>query len=325
MKRRRVLLACFALGSAPIAALAQRAAGPPRVGYLVFGTPAQGLDQAFIQGLRDLGYVEGRNIVVEYRFAERSRERLKEFAEELVRLEVEVIVAPDPPSYRAAMNATKTIPIVIRASYDPVAEGVVASLSRPGGNVTGVFSLYSDLIGKRLEILKEVIPSTSRVLALYDSRGGPAAAAALNIARKAASPLGMRLLSKDVNSAAELPAAFRAGAGARADGLLVLRAPLFVETTAQIARLAAATRLPAVYDDTAYIDAGGLMSYGPSIRGLYRQTAKYVDRILRGARPAELPVEQPTELEFIVNVRAAKALGLTIDPSVLLRADRVIE
>lgn len=325
MKRRRVLLACFALASAPIAALAQRPAGPPRVGYLVFGARAQGLHEAFIQGLRDLGYVEGRNIVVEYRFADRSRERLKKLAEELVRLEVDVIVAPDPPSYRAAMNATKTIPIVIRASYDPVADGVVASLSRPGGNVTGVFSLYSDLIGKRLEILKEVIPSTSRVLTLYDSRGGPAAAVALDIAHKAAAPLGMRLLSKNVHSAADLPAAFHAGAGEHADGLLVLRAPLFVETTAQIARLAATTRLPAVYDEAAYPDAGGLMSYGPSIRGLYRQTAKYVDRILRGARPADLPVEQPTELEFIVNVRAARALGLTIDPSVLLRADRVIE
>ena len=324
MNRRDTVLALLALSAAPLAAIASQSAKSPRVGYLAFGTRSQGLHEAFREGMGALGYVEGRNIVVEYRFAGRKLERLKEFAEEFVRLEMNVIVAPDPPAFRAAMNATRIIPIVMRASYDPVAAGVVASLSRPGGNVTGVFSLYSDLIGKRLELLKEAVPSASRVLALLDSRE-PDARSALSRVEAAARPLGVRLLPRDVHSAAELENAFKVAMRDHANGLLVLRSPLFVETAAQIARLAAAARLPAVYDDAPYIAAGGLMSYGPSLRQLYRHTATYVDKILKGADPADLPIEQPTQFELVVNLKTARTLGITISQALLVRADRVIE
>ena len=303
---------------------AQPAVKMPRVGYLAFGGPSQRLHEGFRQGLREFGYVEGRNLAVEYRFAQGKASALDAFAEELIRLGVDVIVAPDPPSFQAAMKATKTIPIVMRASTDPVASGVVASFARPGGNVTGVFSFYSALNGKRMELLKEAVPATSRVMVLMNSRYADARKE-LAAAEAAARPLGLRLMPQDVHDAGGLKNAFKTARAEGANGLLVLRSPLFVTNAAQIASLATEARLPAVYDDTPYVDAGGLMSYGADLRELYRHTASYVDRILKGAKPAELPIEQPTKVDLAVNLKSARLLGVRIPRSVLLRADRVIE
>ena len=324
--RRAFLIALGASALAtPLAVIAQQQPTKiPRVGYLVFGRPAQRLHEAFRQGLRELGYVEGRNIIVEYRFAEGKVERLQELAEELVRLKVDVIVAPDPPSFHAAMKATKTIPIVMRSSFDPVASGIVASLAHPGGNVTGVFSLYSELNGKRMELLKEAVPTTSRVMVLLNSQSADAKME-LGIAEGAARSLGLHLLPQEVRSAGDFENAFKAATRERANGLLVLRSPLTLANAARIASLAAKARLPAIYDDVPYMEAGGLMSYGSNLPELYRHTATYVDKILKGAKPSDLPVEQPTKLELVINLKTAKTLGIKIPNSILVRATKVIE
>ena len=319
--RRRLLLAGAVW---PALAFGQMPAKRARLGYLVFGGPSQRLHEAFRDGLGEFGYVDGQNITVEYRFARGSMSRLQAFAEELARLPVDVIVAPDPPSFHAAMRATSTIPIVMRTSTDPVASGAVASFARPGGNVTGMFSFYSELNGKRMELLKETLPATSRVMILFDS-GDADAKKGLAAVEAAAKPLNLRLLPRDVHRAAELENAFRTAVRDGANGLLVLRSPLFVTYTAQIADLATKSRLPGVYDDLPYVEAGGLMSYGADLRALYRHTASYVDRILKGAKAADLPIEQPSKLDLVINLRSAKALGVKIPQSILLRADKVIE
>lgn len=325
MIKRRVLL--FAIGACalalPLASIAQAPGKMPRIGYLVIADrPAY--KAAFQQGLRELGYFEGRNITVEYRFAASKEERLPALAAELIALNVDVLVAPDPPSYRAALKVSRTIPLVIRASNDPVAEGAAASLAHPGGNATGVFSLYSELTAKRLELLKETVPSISRVMVLYDpayadelAAGGPATAAAKK--------LGLKLLPTAARSAEEIGAAFNGAAKEHVNALLVLRAPLMVNNSSLIAQLAAKKKLPAVFDDPPYTLAGGLMSYGANLPEMYRQTATFVDKILKGAKPGDLPIEQPTRLELVVNVKAARALGIKIPQSVLLRAERVLK
>ena len=323
-RRRRFLFAAAAwiglacAGTAP----AQSPAKIARIGYLSYGA---GPAKAFQQGLRELGYIEGKNILVEYRFAHERAERLPALAAELVKLDIAVLVAPDPPAYQAAVRATRTIPIVMRSSTDPVAEGVAASLARPGGNVTGVYSLYSALIGKRMEVLKEAAPSVSRVLVLFNPKVREARNRLAQM-EKLSAPLGLQLLPQEVQGAADFERAFMNGVREGANGLLLIRNPVLAgSNVGRIASLAAKFRLPAVYDAPAYVDAGGLMSYGADLRDITRYTATYVDKILKGAKAAELPIEQATKVELLVNMRAARSLGITIPQSILLRADRVIE
>jgi putative ABC transport system substrate-binding protein len=282
------------------------------------------LGDAFRQGLRELGYVEGRNIVIETRSAEGKSERLPGLAAELVRLTVDVIVAASPPATEAAKQATSTIPIVFALSGDPVAAGLVASLARPGGNVTGLATISQDLVGKQLELLKEVAPKISRVAVLQNpSNSGHALS--LPSAEGAARTLGVQLQIQKAGNPAEIEAAFAAMTRQHAGGVLVLRDALFREQRTQIAALAAKRRLPAVYGLREQAEAGGLMAYGASAPYNFRRAATYVDKILKGAKPADLPVEQPTKLELVINLKTAKALGLTIPPSLLGRADHVVE
>jgi len=323
ISRRRIVLVLGAGALGPLTSVAQQSAKIPRIGYLA---RARGrvVHQAFKQGLTDLGYIEGKNIFVEYRFSGARDELLPDLAAELARLKVDVIVAPSPPTLTAAMKATNIIPIVTRWSTDPVASGVIASFGHPGGNLTGVFTQYSELNGKRLQILKEAIPDVSRVMLLASKNRGAAKPLLLSVAQSAHS-LGLIPLAQEVDAPAELPAAFLAAARDRANGLLVLRSPMIVFNRAQIAKLATQAHLPAIYDDATYADAGGLLSYGANLSDEYRRLAAYVDKILKGARPGDLPVEQPTTFELVINLKTAKALGITIPQSLLLRADRVIE
>jgi putative ABC transport system substrate-binding protein len=304
---------------------AQQPKKVPRIGYLSIGSQLGPIGEAFLQGLRDLGYVEGKSIVIEYRGDPQRREdRLPEFAADLVRLKVDVIVALDPPAARAAKNATKTIPIVMRSTSDPVQAGFVASLARPGGNITGVTSISTELYGKRLELLKEVIPRLSRVGVL---RNPDRSDNAINFKEMeiAARSLDLRLQSLEVRGANDFESAFRAAGKARAEALITIRTPLINAERKRVADLAVKSRLPAIYDDREYIDAGGLMSYGTDLADLHRRAATYVDKILKGTKPADLPVEQPTKFELIINLKAAKQIGLTVPPNVLARADKVIK
>jgi putative ABC transport system substrate-binding protein len=325
MNNRRKLIVALGVSAlgVPLASLAQRPPGKtPLIGYLSIRGGSEALRE-FRQGLAGLGYVEGKSIVIERRSAEGNQERLPALAAELVGLKADVLVALDPPSFKAAMSATRTIPIVMRISVDPVATGIVASLAHPGGNVTGIFSLYSELNGKRLELLKEAFPAVSRVMLLWN----PAwygEQDRLQVAVDSARKLGLLPLPAPVNKAGDFEGAFKAAAHERATGLLVLRSPLMVANMAFITKLAAKERLPAIYDDAAYVEAGGLMSYGASLKDIYRRAAYYVDKILKGTKPADLPVEQPTAFELVINMKAAKALGVKIPNSILLRVDKVI-
>jgi putative ABC transport system substrate-binding protein len=323
MNNRRKLVIALGAGAlaAPFGSFAQQQGKVWRVGYLAHDA---GPEKAFAQKVRELGYVDGQNIIIEYRIAGDRRERLPEFAAELVRLNVQVIVAPDPPSYRAAMDATKTIPIVIRSSSDPVTTGIVRSLAHPGGNVTGVFSLYSDLIGKRIELLKELVPAATRIALVLDA-GFPDSKRMVGLTEAAARSLGLSLQPIDVRSADDIRNAVPAVARLQSHGLLVLRSPVIHDNARAIASLAERTRLPAIFEDAAYVDAGGLMSYGANLFDLYRLTATYMDKILKGSRPGDLPIEQPTKFELVINMKAAKALGIKIPQSILVRADKVIE
>ena len=306
----------------PFATEAQQPGKVYRIGLLVNNRGPH--LAALTRGLHELGYVEGRNILVELRSAEGNSERLPELAGALVRLRVDVLVAPDPPSTFAAKAATRTIPIVMRSSNDPVEMGLVSSLARPGGNITGVYSLYAELTPKRLELLKEAIPGLARVAVLWNP-GWPGAVTVWRDTQVAAKALGLELHSLEVRRREELEGAFRAASAARAGALLTLRNPLLVVNRRQLAVLAAQTRLPVMYDERDFVDEGGLMSYGANLDDLYRRTAAYVDKILKGARPAEIAVEQPTQFELVINMKTARALGIAIARSVLLRADKVIE
>ena len=303
---------------------AQAPAKVHRIGFLSPRSPTDNphLLEAFRQGLRELGYVEGQNIAIEYRFGEGRPERLPALAADLVRLKVDVIVTGAPPAPEAAKQATSTIPIVFAVTGDPVAQGLVASLARPGGNITGLANLAQEVVGKQLELLKEVAPKVSRV-AVLQNPSNHAHPFVLRQAEGAARALGLQLHIVQARTPAEIDAAFAAMRSQRAGGVLVLRDSLFSAQRTQIPALAAKSRLPAVYGLREEAEAGGLMAYGANVLLMYRRAATYVDKILKGAKPADLPVEQPTKFELVVNLKTAKALGLTIPQSILVRADEV--
>ncbi len=297
----------------------------PRVGVLAGPAAPVGVPYvaAAREALREIGYVEGQNIIVEYRWAEGKPERWPVIAAELVNLKVDVLVTVAETATRHAMEATSTIPIVMVCVDDPVGLGYVASLARPGGNVTGSASLLPELAGKRLQLLKEVVPKASRVAFFWD--GNPGGALGFKETQGAAQQLSMALQSVVARAPSEFDRAFAAMAAERADALTVLTGPRTFGQRKVVAELAAKHRLPAVYELREFVDAGGLMSYGPSLIGMVRGTVTYVDKILKGAKPADLPVEQPTRFELVVNLKAARALGLAIPPSILVRADQVIQ
>ena len=328
---RRAFLGTLTGGllAAPLAGQAQQpVAKVARIGYLVTNLAVNPhLHEAFRQGLRDLGYVEGCNLVIEYRDAEGKVERLPALAPELVALNVDVIVAPGTPQALAAKQATRTIPIVFTAAFDPVTDGLVTSLARPGGNVTGLATLSSELVGKNLEQLKQAVPGVSRVAILWQpgGMGERTEKDMLKGVEVTARALGVRPQFVEARGPADFDRAFSEMTRARAGTLTVVGSSMFVSERRRLVDLAAKHRLPAVYAQRAYVDVGGLMSYGPDVADLFRRAATYVDKILRGARPADLPIEQPTKFELLINLKTAKALGLTIPPSLLQRADQVIE
>ena len=330
MMDRRTFLAgtSAALLASPLAAEAQQAAKVARIGYLSPNLAANPhLPESFRQGLRDLGYVEGRNVVIEYRDAEGKLERLPALAAELVALKVDVIVAAGPPAALAAKQATRTLPIVFASSGDPVTSGLVTSLARPGGNVTGLSALTQELVGKRLELLKQAGPGVSQVAVLWHPGvlGERTEKDMLKGAEVAARALGVRLQVVEARGPEDFGRAFSEMTRARAGALTVLGSVMFVNERRRLVDLAAKNRLPAVYAQREFVDAGGLMSYGANLADLFRRAATYVDKILKGAKPGDLPVEQPTKFELVINLKTAKALGLTIPPSLLARADEVIQ
>jgi putative ABC transport system substrate-binding protein len=315
--------------AAPLAASAQQAAKVPRIGYLANNLTANPhLREAFRQGLRDLGYVEGRNVVIEYRSAEGKSERLPTLAAELVALEVDVIVAPGTPLALAAKQATRTLPIVFATVADPVGSGLATSLARPGGNVTGLsILLSSELVGKYLELLTQAVPGLSRVAVLWQpgGLGERTEQDLLKGAEVAARALGVRVQFVEARSPADIDRAFSNMTRARAGALTVLATAMLNSERRRLVDLVAKNRLPAMYPYREFVDAGGLMAYGADLADLLRRAAIYVDKILKGAKPADLPVEQPTKFELVINLKTAKALGLTIPPSLLARADEVIQ
>jgi putative tryptophan/tyrosine transport system substrate-binding protein len=313
---------------APLDASAQQTTRPARIGYLATGGNLPQPTEAFRRGLHDLGYVEGRNILTEYRSAEGKPERLPVLASELIALKVDVIVAAGGTSAAlAAKQATKTIPIVFPAVGDPVTSGLIASLARPGGNLTGLALLSPELVGKCLEQIKEAVPWVSRVAVLWQPGSAPERAEKemLSEADLAAGALGLKLYVVKARGPEDFPRAFAEMKRRQVDALTVLSSPVFASERRRIAELAVKNRLPTVFAFRAYADAGGLMSYGPSLADLFRRAATYVDKIIKGAKPADLPVEQPTTFELVVNLKTAKALGLTIPSSMLGRATHVIE
>jgi len=328
---RRAFMAVVSGGllTAPHAVGAQPTARVYRIGLLA-GTPPTApptaespLWEEFFQGLRDLGYVEGQNILIEGRWYGEQTERLPELAAELVRLKVDVIVAGAVPAPEAAQRATSTIPIVIAYHPDPVGSGLVVSLARPGRNVTGLPLRSPDLVGKQLQLLKEAVPGVSRVAVLWNP-GAAAGALVLREADAAARSMKVQLQVQEARAPSDFAGAFSAMRRARAGGLIAFGGSLFFTERTRIVTLAAQSRLPAIHIAREYAEAGGLMTYGPSFRESLRRAATYVDRILKGAKPADLPVEQPTTFALVINLKTAKALGLTIPPSLLGRADEVI-
>ena len=296
-----------------------------RVGYLA-GPSRSSMSartEAFRQGLRELGYIEGKNIVMEYRYAEGKLDRVPALATELVHLKVDVIVTAAATPTRAAKGATVTIPIVMTNDNDPVGNGFVASLARPGGNITGIATLSPELSGKRLELLKEIVPKLSRVAAIGTSTN-PGNARSLEETELAAETFGVRVQYLDIISANDIETAFRRASKGRAEAVLALGGPLLADQRAQLTDLATKSRLPAIYWRSDIVEAGGLMSYGVYLPDLDRRATTYVDKILKGAKPAELPIEQPTKFELFFNLKSARQIGLTIPPNVLARADRVI-
>jgi len=299
---------------------AQQTGRIPRIGYLNIGSRVEEVPEAFLQGLHELGYVEGKNIIIEYRGDPQRREdRLPSSAAELVRLNVDVIVALSPPAASAAKNATRTIPIVMRATGDPIKAGFVESLAHPGHNITGVTSISSDLYGKRLGLLKEVVPGLSRVGVLHNPDRSD-----FKKMQSAARALSLEVQSLEVRTAKDFVDAFTTATQAHAQALITIRTPLINTQSKQVAELAIKRRLPAIYDEVQYVDVGGLMSYGTHLADLQRRAAVFVDKILKGRKPADLPVEQPTKFELVINLKTAKQINLTIPPSMLARADRVI-
>jgi putative ABC transport system substrate-binding protein len=328
MRRRDFLIFVGGLAAAsPLPAHAQQAGKIPRIGYL---SPASrngmsGRDRDFLRGLQELGYVEGKTIVIEYRHANGRFERLAGLAAELVRLDVDVIVAAVTQASLAAKAATKTIPVVMLGVSDPLNSGLVKSIARPEANVTGTASMTGEVAGKSLEVLKEVVPSLARVAVLWNPGNATFQAQLLSAAERAAAILGLQLLKVEARDPAEFDRVFQSIADTKAQALQVLADPTFITHRARIIALADKHRLPAIYGSQDHAEFGGLMSYAPDMAGQFRRGAVYVDKILKGARPADLPVEQPTKFELVINMKTAKALGLTIPLPLLGRADQVID
>jgi len=304
---------------------AQQRVKTPRIGYLGASSSSSNPAriEAFRQGLRELGYVEGTNIIVEWRYAEGKLHLLRELAAELVRLKVDVIVTGGSQATGPAKESTSTIPIVMAQDNDPLGQGFIASLARPGGNITGLSTHYPEISGKQLEILKEIVPRLSRVAVLRNSTV-PGIAETLRETEGAAAATGVQLQYLEVQGPEDIETAFRAASKGRADAVLVLPNSRLNENRKALLAVAGKSRLPVMYRTAEFVEHGGLMTYSVSIDELFRRAATYVDKILKGAKPADLPVEQPTKFEFIINLKAAKQIGLTIPPNVLARADRVI-
>ena len=325
MDRRAFIAAGVVLFAAPIAAKSQPAGKVLRIGYLSSSSPASGFHESFQQGLRELGWVEGQNIVIDYRFADGRFERLPELAAELVRLKVDIIVAQPTPAALAARNSTGSIPIVMINVADPVGVGLVAGLARPAGNVTGTaFGVGLETFGKALELLKEAVPK-ARYVAVLSNPANPSQALAIRDLKVAAQSLGLRLLLLEASSPDEFGRVFAEIAKERVDAIFVVAESLFILHRAALADLALKYRLPTMYGVRENVLAGGLMSYGPSLTDSSRRAANFVDKILKGAKPADIPVEQPTKFELLINLKTAKALGITIQQSLLQRADEVIQ
>ena len=315
-----------ALFSLCFSADAQQTGKVWRIGYLTSGSRigADAREEAFRQGLRELGYVHGKNLAVEYRYAEASTDRLRAYAEELVGLKVDLIVAVTTTGVHAAKNATKTIPIVMRIPNDPLEDGLVESLARPGGNVTGLTSIIFELNGKRLELLKEAVPTLSRLGVLWHP-GGKRTAKWLKEMETETGALGLQLKLLAVREPGDLDTAFKSAVKERTGALTTLRNPFINTYKKQIADLAIKNRLPTMFDDIEFLEVGGLMYYGANLIELQRRLATFVDKIFKGTKPADLPVEQHTKFEFVINLKTAKQIGVTIPPNVLARADRVIK
>ena len=328
MKRAAVpsILIAMVLLAVAVIAEAQQPQKVPRIGFLATVSPSTISDrvEAFRQGLRELGYVEGKNIVVEWRYAEGKLDRLPALAAELVRLKTDIIVTAGPQATRRAKEATVTIPIVMGFDNDPVGSGFVASLPRPGGNITGLSTLAPEISGKQLELLKEIVPKLSRVAVLGDSNE-PGNAQALKEVELAAGAFKVQLQYLDVLNLKDIENSFQSASKQRAGAVIVLAGPVMPAHRTEVVNLAAKNRLPAMYFRSDFVEAGGLMTYNVNYNDLFRRAATFVDKILKGRMPADLPVEQSTKFELIINLKAAKQIGLTIPPNVLARADKVIK
>jgi ABC-type uncharacterized transport system substrate-binding protein len=327
VKRREfITLLGGAAAAWPLAARAQQPGKLPTIGFLVPGTPLTDSQRhaAFVQRLRELGWTEGRNVAIEYRWPEGRNDRVAEIAVELVQIKVDVIVTTGTPAALAAKQATSAIPIVFAAAADPVGTGLVASLARPGGNVTGLSLQQADLAGKRLELLREVIPAVRR-LAILANVGNPNAVPEMGEVRAAARTLGLEVAVFEIRRTEDIAPAFEALIKDRSEALYVVGDPLLTTNRIRINTLAIGARLPTMHGQRGNVEAGGLISYGANFLDLFRRAAEYADKILRGAKPADLPVEQPNKFDLVINLVAAKALGLTVPPTLLARADEVIE
>ena len=325
--RRRLIIVMFAsLLGVPLASLGQQPAKVARIGFLEASTPSAiaARVEAFRQGLRDLGYVEGKNVVIEYRYAEGNFDRLPALAAELVRLNVNVIVTGGPTAIPAAKAATTAIPIVMAFDTDPVGSGFAASLAKPGGNITGLSTLAPELSAKQIELLKEIVPKLARV-AVLGTASRPGSAHALREVENAAKALKVQVQFQDVVDPKGIDAAFLAARKGSADAVLVLGSPLFNANRMELTELASKSRYPVIYDRAEFVEAGGLMTYSVSLADLARRAATYVDKILKGAKPGDLPIEQPTKFDLVVNMKTAKALGIKIPNSVLAQATKVID
>jgi putative ABC transport system substrate-binding protein len=320
------LFACTVLFALCMSAQGQQAGKIPRIGILPPGPISERVHlwEAFRQGLRELGYVEGKNIMLIFPSGKVTPERLPDLAAELVNLKVDVIVAPTTAGALEVMKATKAIPIVMPTSIDPIGAGLVASLAHPSGNATGLTSIAPDLSGKRLELIREIVPGVSQI-AVLSNPTSPTVPSQMNETKLAAQSLGLRLQTLEVRVPDDFERVFHAATSGHATALVLLDDVFVFTHRAQVVKLAAKTRLPAIYGFSEFVEAGGLMSYAANLSDSYRRSAKYVDKILIGAKPADLPVEQPTKFELVINLKTAKQIGLIIPPNVLARADRVIK
>jgi putative tryptophan/tyrosine transport system substrate-binding protein len=326
MRRREFITLLGGAAAWPLAARAQTPRKIARIGWLSAGsrTASSHLVEAFLQGLRELDYVEGQTFAMEYRWAEGQQERLPELAVELVQLELDVLVAPTSAAVQAAMNATRTIPIIMAGGGDPVGLGLVASLARPGGNVTGPSMMNTEVVSKRVQMIKEVVPGLKRVAVLANSIN-PIHALFMQETEPTARMLGLELQPIEVHGPEDFEAAFVAATRGKAGALIAFDDALTMYYRPRIVALAAASRLPTMYGYREFPDEGGLISYGANLSGHYRHAAKYVDKVLKGTKPADLPVEQPAKFELVINLKTAKALGITVPPTLLGLADEVIE